>query len=303
MVLFIISIAFLIISVGWFLLGPSEINFNNSYPSKPLSVKKPVGFVLLFFAIILLGLSMFVAVQPKQVGVVTNFGRISDTTLSAGPHIKAPWSKVTQIDATVQTDEYHGDSCITVVLADKNTACVSATNRWAVDKENAHNVFADFRSSDPTESLRDAVVSTQFKAAVNDVFGSYDATQEDKPDYAGMARQIEDKMVAATGGLIDMESVNDSVTISYIKPSDKLQAKIENIQAQEAKTRIAEEALATAKKQAEANKALSDSISNDPNVLVAQCIEGLLEGSITNQPGFSCWPGGGSGVVIPGVTD
>lgn len=297
---FVLAVILILSGAFWLGFAPSKVTRTepgrygkedkvHSYPVKRY------GTVFLFLGLVCLFFSTFTTVEAKQVGVKSTFGKVSDDTLSAGPHFKLPWAKVTEIDATVQTDEYRGDGCITVVLSDKNTACISATNRWSVNDENANDVYAEFRTDDPTLSLRDAVVSTQFKAAVNDVFGSYDATQEGKPDYDGLAAQVTSKLDGKTDGLVDIKAV----TISYIKPSEKLQTKIEAIQAQEAKTRIATEALATAEKQAAANRALSESVSNDPNVLVAQCFEGLVNGDFTAPAGFSCWPGGGGSVVVP----
>lgn len=256
---------------------------------------KLYGLIPLVIAGIILAFACTVQVPAKQVGVVTEFGKPQEGTLDSGLHLKAPWQGVTEIDATIQTDEYHGESAITVVLADKNTASISATIRWSVNEENANEVYADFRSDNPTESLRDAVVSTQFKAAVNAAFGNYDATQEAAPDYDALAGSVETAMLAKTKGLVD---IND-ITISYIKPSEKLQAKIEAIQAQEARTRIAAEAIETARKEAEANRILSESISNDPNVLVSKCLDLMADGSIVAPAGFQCWNSNSSSVVIP----
>lgn len=292
---FICAIVLFVIFLGWLAFAPRRLTIDAGTSYEKNVPFKLYAVIPLVLALVFLFFSMFTTVEAKQVGVQTTFGKVHESTLGAGPHLKAPWTKVTEIDSTIQTDEYKGDSCITVVLSDKNTACISATDRWSVNDENAGDVYAEFRTDDPTGSLRDAVVSTQFKAAVNDVFGGYDATQEKRPDYDGLAEEVLAKMEPKTRGLIDIESI----TISYIKPSEKLQTKIETIQAQEAKTRIATEAYQTALKQADANRALSESVSNDPNVLVAQCIDGLINGDFTAPAGFSCWPGGGSGVVIP----
>lgn len=258
---------------------------------------RPAAFIPAGILALMLALTTWTTVEAKQVGVVTTFGKTGDDTLKSGFHGKLPWQSVTQIDATIQTDEYRGDDCITVILADKNTACISATNRWSVNDENANDVYAEFRSDDPTKSLRDAVVSTQFKAAVNSVFGGFDATAEGESDYVGLAEQVKTLMLTNTKGLVDI----DSVTISYIKPGEKLQNKIEAIQAQEAQTTIANEKIETARKEATANGILSDSISNDPNVLVSKCLDLIADGSLVPPAGFTCWPGGGSAVVIPGT--
>lgn len=266
----------------------------------PVHAPRTIGFVPLVLALIVAVFSMTTMVQAKQVGVLTTFGKPAERTLSSGLHFKAPWQKVTAIDATIQTDEYHGDTGIQVRLSDGNTAKVSATVRWSVSEENANDVYADFRSDDPTESLRDAVVSTQFKAAMNSVFATFDpltlADSENAVDYNALADEVTRVMLTRTNDLVNIESV----TISLLSLDQKSQAKIDALIGEVAKTNIAKQAQATAEARAEANRILSESISNDPNVLVAQCFDLLAEGDFQPPAGFSCWPGGNGGVVIPG---
>lgn len=268
-----------------------------------LSFGKPraAGLAPIVVALVALLVASVTSVQAKQVGVVTTFGKPSDHTLSSGLHFKAPWQKVTEIDATIQTDEYHGDSGIEVRLSDGNAATISATIRWSVSAENASKVYADFRSDDPTKSLRDAVVSTQFKAATNSVFAGFDpltlaGATGTKPDYPALAAEIATVMLRQTKSLVDIESI----TISLVKLDKDSQKKIDDYITEVSKTRIAEQAQKTAEAQAKANEILSKSISNDPNVLVSKCLDLLAEGY--NAPaGFTCWPGASGGVVIPGT--
>lgn len=253
----------------------------------------------LFLSVVIVVLSSMTMVEAKQVGVVTAFGKPQDDTLSSGLHWKKPWEKVTEIDATIQTDEYHGDRGIQVRLSDGNTATISATIRWSVSEENANRVYADFRSDDPTKSLRDAVVSTQFKAAMNSTFAAFDpisltGASGTAPDYNALAEKVETAMLAKTNDLVSLESI----TISLIALDGASQKKIDDYVGEVAKTKIAEQAQRTAKAQAEANRILSQSISNDPNVLVSKCFDLLAEG-YDAPAGFSCWPGGNGAVVVP----
>lgn len=254
-----------------------------------------LALIPVVIALVILAFSTTAVVEAKTVGVKTSFGKVTGTA-SPGLVMKAPWTKVTAIDATIQTDEYKGDDCITVILADKNTACISATNRWSVSRENAEAVYADFRSDDPTKSLRDAVVSTQFKAAAFDVFSKYDATTPEAADTEALAAAVKERMLENTDDLVNVSQV----TISYIKLGEKAQGKIDAYQSQVAQTRIAKEKKATAGEEAAANKILSESISNDPNVLVSKCLDLIADGDFKPPAGFTCWPGGGTGVVIPG---
>ena len=96
----------------------------------------------------------------------------------------------------------------------------------------------------------------------------------------------------------------ESITISYMQLSENTQKKLDDYVAAIGETRIAEQKQQTAAAQAEANGLLSSSVSNNPNVLVSKCLDTLaesMEKGYQLPAGFSCWPGGGTGVVIPGT--
>lgn len=291
-----ITLAVLIaIGIAWLAIGPTIDKGTRDEFSLRL-----FGLIPLVIALVWLLFACTVIVQAKQVGVVTTLGKPSDSTLSSGFHVKAPWQKVTSIDATIQTDEYHGDKAVQVRLQDGNTAAISTTIRWSVSAKNANDVYADFRSDDPTKSLRDAVVSTQFKAALNGVFAGFDplslaGSDNEGPDYNALAAAVEDVMLTRTDELVTVRSV----TISLVTLDEKSQRRVDEYIGEVAKTRVAKQAQETAAEQAKANRLLSESISNDPNVLVAKCFDLLADG-FKPPAGFTCWPGGGTGVVIPG---
>ena len=90
-----------------------------------------------------------------------------------------------------------------------------------------------------------------------------------------------------------------SVFTPIIHHDDQTQLKINQYQAAKADTRIALQKVQTAKNDALANKTLASSVSHDPNVLVSKCLD-LVKSGINLPAGFTCWPGGGNGVVIPG---
>lgn len=253
-----------------------------------------IGGIIMFFA-------CSAIIEAKQVGVVKTFGDVHEETMSPGWNWKGPFDKVTEIDATTQTDEYKGDSAIQVRLKDGNTAEIYTTVRWSISEEKANLVYSEFRSDDPTDSLRKAMVSTQFKAAANAEFAGFDPLAlagidgSEAPDYKALADAIKTRMETETEGLVNVRSV----TVSLIKLDKRSQKHLDDYVAQVAKTRTAIEAKTTASKQAEANKELADSISKDPNVLVARCLDLIESGDLKPPAGFTCWPGGGTGVVIP----
>lgn len=260
-------------------------------------------------ALVLLGIAgivMFFAcsaiVEAKQVGVVSRYGKVHEQTMSPGWNWKTPFDKVTEIDATTQTDEYKGKDAIQVRLKDGNTAEVYTTVRWSISPENASKVYSEFRSDDPTDSLRKAMVSTQFKAAANAEFASFDplslaGIEGATPDYKALAEGVQTRLEDETEGLVKVRSV----TVSLIKLDKRSQKNLDEYVAQVAKTRVAKEAKETAIAQAEANRELASSIAKDPNVLVNKCLDTVAEAIASGASlpaGYNCL-GNGSAVVVP----
>lgn len=280
-----------------------------SSTSTSTSTRKPLRLLgvvpIVIGGLILIG-STVVQVHAKEIGVVTAFGRPTGE-IGAGLHLKWPWQSVTKINETIFTDTYADNAALPVRLGDGNTASVSATIRWHVDPTAADYIYANYRSDNPAESLRDAVVDTQFKAAVNQVFSSYNPTANINalsfsPNYEAMGKAITTSMIdrvkdASGEPLV----VLDGVTVAGIQYSQATEQRINSIVAQAAKTEQAIQAEQTARAQAKANQLLAASL-RDPAVLVSKCLDELASGAFTPPAGFSCWPGSGSGVVIPSAT-
>jgi hypothetical protein len=90
----------------------------------------------------------------------------------------------------------------------------------------------------------------------------------------------------------------DTITISYFSFADSTQATIDNFIEAVGETRITAQGKETAREQKEINDLLAQSVSDDPNVLVAKCLN-LIEQNVFDPPaGFSCWPGGGQGSLV-----
>lgn len=285
----------------------------HTYAAGPAQGRK-LAVVPLLASVVLLALSCTTIIQAKNVGVLTTFGKPT-RSLNAGLHLKAPWQKVTELDGTKITNKYAGDQRIEVRIGDGTTAAVETAIRWSIVAEKADEIYADYRSDDVNTNVREALVETVFTNAINAVFGQYNPTADlvavdpnaEKrlnfvPDYDGLAAEVTESMkerVAASGGYVQIEFV----TISGISLSPETQKKINEFQAEVARTQVALQAERTNRAQAAANKALSDSVSNNPNVLVSRCLDTLQAMVESQQPvpaGFTCWPGDGADLVLPG---
>lgn len=245
--------------------------------------------------VLLLGLSSLTMVGTKTVGVVTSFGKPSGTPMTSGLHVKAPWAKVHKFDAAVQVDKYSGDDCVGVRMAGQTTACVSAVVTWRIVPSQANSLYQDYKDFD---RVQQTLVANNTTATLSKVFASYNPLQQVSdghaisatPDVSGYAQSVKTVLQSAVGSSIEVVSV----TTPYIKYDSTTQDRVNDLQAEVANTRVAEQKKLTAQAEAAANRTLSASVSHDPNVLVSKCLDLLSSvaqagGSLPN--GFTCWPG------------
>ncbi|EFC78999.1 SPFH domain-containing protein [Parafrankia sp. EUN1f] len=264
-----------------------------------------LGVAVLFagLAVLFTVLSSVTSVSTKKVGIVTSFGRPTGTVLSNGLHGKLPWQKVTPFDAAIQTDSYAPEPSgsdregneIVVRTASQSTAYVSASARWRINPGSADDLFVDYRGFD---NVRASLVTRDLRAAMNDVFSTYNPLGGDAvPSYDNLSKQVTKALSARVGAPVEVQSV----VISHVAFDKTTQDRINALQGEVAQTRIATQREATAAAEAKANETLSASVSQDPNVLVSQCMT-LLRAAVDKgqqlPAGFSCWPGAGAEFAV-----
>jgi regulator of protease activity HflC (stomatin/prohibitin superfamily) len=315
MSVFVLSV--LLVVGGFSLLAVRLPSSQHTTPGRRLP--RVVTVVMVALGVVLLASSCVTTVGTKDVGVVTTFGRPTGRDLENGLHLKAPWQRVTEMDGAIQPDEYTGGSCIPVRIGDSSTACASITIRWRIVPLEASVLYQNYRSNNVNETIKRSLVETQLKAALNEVLGAFnplanvnvaansssDNTQiSAAPDLDKFSTDIVASMNRRLAAINDGKPQIDikSVTLSFLELSETTQAKINGYQAEVGNTRIAEQQGKTAAAQAAANRALAASVSKDPNVLVSKCLDTLEEMVKNKMPppaGFSCWPAGGSALVLP----
>lgn len=279
-------------------------------PSDPIRASDVLpwmrGVCLFFigFTGLLLFASSYTVVSTKNVGIETSFGRPVDS-LSNGFHLIAPWDKVTEIDAAIQTDSHvkegNSNNCISVRIAHQAVACVDASIRWRIEDGAADALFQNYRDF---SNIRESLVTRELNAALNNAFEAYDplAVDENGNSTAISLNDLSANVTKQMQGEIGKQVNVLSVIIPVVHFDGDTQNRVNALQAQIAQTRIAQQAEKTAADQAEANRQLSSSVSNDPNVLVSKCYDLVNEMIAKSQPvpiGFSCWPGSSSAVVVP----
>ena len=210
-------------------------------------------------------------VPPRTVGVKVALGKPVGS-VGNGFHFKAPWTNVEKMDASIQNDVYNGDKTITVRLGNNTEAEADASIRWQLKQDNIEQLFLDYKTFD---NIRDNLVTRNFRAAMNEAFASYDplATVEsannsdaDK-DLPGIAEKVKDALQSKLGDDI----IIHEVTIPLVNFDEATQNRINELQAETARTRIANQKQETADAEAKANKILEDSVT--PEVLSSKCLD------------------------------
>jgi hypothetical protein len=281
-----------------------------------------VGWVWLGLAVLFLIMNSVTQVHAKEVGVGVQFGK-PVAEYDAGLHLKPFWYSVTKINGTVYTDSYGTtgaeNKAIPVRLGDGNPAWASVTMRWHINPDAVDYIYATYRSNDPAGQLRDAVVDTQLQAVVNNVFSTFNPTSvvqninvknpldavkqlNFSPPYSEMATQINDQMNQAVKDADGLPLiVIDKVTVSGIAYSSGTENRIASLTQQAAQTQRNVLLQTTNQALSTANGKLKNSLSGEDGVrvLVQQCLQDLAEGKFVPPAGFSCWPGSGSGVIVP----
>lgn len=279
-----------------------------SYVRTPRLISLIVGIVAAVLVVIIGYFSTFTIVPTKDIGVLTTFGAPSGS-LPNGAHFKMPWQDVTLMDGAVQTDTHNkadkAEDCIKVRIAHQIVACANVYVKWQVKESSVDTLFQNYREFD---NIRDSLVTKNLQSVLNGVFESYDPLAVDPktgnssaPELSILSQESLAKLKMAVGDQLDVKEL--SVTV--MNYDDATQRKINDLQGQVAQTRIAEQAIQTAQKQADANAKLAASVSHDPNVLVSKCYDLMGEMVAKGQQlpaGFSCWPGSGSAVVVPQAT-
>lgn len=270
------------------------------------------GFVAGVLSLVAFGFSFTTMVPTQQVGIPVTFGK-PGTPMSNGLHLKAPWTNVALMDATVQIDNNLGDERTEIRLKNQSTAYVQNSVRWRIKPESAAQLYMAHRQF---ENIGPALQEQELAAAMNQALADYnplaqakaaatgDATDTAKAkDFDELAQQVKKRMEESIGDRL----IIDSVIITKIDFDEKTQSRIDAYQVEIGNTRIAEQRKETAKAEADANKTLADSVSKDPNVLVSKCLDTLasiVEKGQQVPVGFSCWPGGqgADGVIVDGTT-
>lgn len=263
--------------------------------------------VALAVTVLVMLIASFNSVGTQNIGVVVSFGRPAGE-LDNGVHWVAPWKSVVQIDGAIQTQTFENNSCVQVRIGEQQTACADVILRWRIEPSAADELFRNYHGgASVIADVSGSLVHPDFVAALNASLDTYNPVAATaaapgtaaNPHLSVISDQVAGQMRGDLKGQIDVLSV----VIPRLVYQGSVQDRINQEDQQVAQTIIAQEAIKTAQAQAQANQTLSQSVSRNPYVLVAQCmnvLEALQKSGATIPTGFTCWPGGSNVSLLAG---
>lgn len=284
------------IVVSLIVAGVAALGWLATREEKARTRRRTVVIGALSAAVLFFLLGCFTVVGTRQIAIVTTFGRPTGVSLNNGFHGKWPWQMTHQMDGAVQIDKYvkdgNHDERIMVRLGNQSTAWADVSIRWQLKQHAAPELFQQYKTFD---NVRVNLIERNLSVALNEVFAAFNPLDPQNLDVSplpNLAKRAADLMRKDVGGQVDIFDINVP-TIQYDQGTED---KINQLNQQRAQTSIAVESQRTAEAQAKANEILSRSISNDPNVVVQNCITAAISKGISP---LGCWPGTTAMPTVP----
>lgn len=266
-------IVFVIIAIGLFLTA-SRKRGRTSGDEIPGYAFGVAGGIALVIAAIMFGLNFFTKVPANSVGIVTAFGKPVGT-VSSGLQFLDPWESVDTFSTRVQITErlqaanqgdQSGNDCVEVNLNGGASACADMTIRYVINPEDAVALwqrYGDFNT------VRDSLLRSATNNAAKIVFGKF------KPQDAISGAALPQITTQMTNELKN-QLADSGLTLVAVAPgqlhlSENVQNQINEILNAQTNATVAQQNLAVSQAQAQANQALTNSLS--PQILAEDCFK------------------------------
>lgn len=243
------------------------------------------------FAGIVLLLGSFTVVGTRQVGIETSFGKPTGRTFGNGIHFKAPWAKVTEMDAAIQNDVYQGEHRIAVRLGNNSTAAADVNIRWNINQDAADELFQQYKTFD---NVRSNLIERNLRTALNEAFTKFDPLAvpkegQQRVDLNSVTLDSLNLMRQKSGTQVDILDLS----IPIIDYDDQTEGRINAINGAIADTtRATQEAKTAAQRRLAAEELARQPVPN-LQIAIAACVNKMAE---TGQS-LNCFPLGTN--VVP----
>ena len=292
MVFFLIGVLSVIVGTICIIYAANKCR-RGAYPQQ-----KKVALAIAAIAILVgvggISMDCITTIPTGHTGIVTTFGRVEDYNFDAGMHIKAPWQQVVKMDNRIQKGTLEM-SCFSSDFQEVDTVY---TINYQINKKNAQTIYSTIG-----QDYYEKIILHHIEESVKNVIRQYDAealienrdklSMQIKDDLTAKLASYNIEVVATSVENLDFSDLfTAAVEAKQVAAQEKLKAEIQqeqaNIEAKAAAERaviaaeaqkekaileaeaaaeskkIEADALAYAgEKEAEANKKISESLTNE----------------------------------------
>ena len=238
--------------------------------------KKPAAIVGAALAVVLCVVACFQTVPAGHTGVVTTFGRVENYTLDSGAHFVAPWKAVVRMDNRVQKQTLE----LPCFSSDIQEVNIRYTVNYQISKADAMTLYStvgiSYYDTVIAPNIAESVKVAVARYTAEDLVGMRDAlAAEIQKILAGKLEAYHIELVGTSIENMDFTDVfTNAVEAKQVAQQNKLRAQTEaeqRVVESEAEARIrrieadaaAYEVLARAEAEAEANRKISESLTQN----------------------------------------
>ncbi len=251
------------------------------------------GLGLILFAVLTAFLFFTATVETGNVGVITNFGKVTGAVLDSGWHLVGPVDHVTEISIrtiTTQTDA-------TCFSSDLQAVNITLAVQTRITKENATDIYKNYGTeymSQASPKILDALKAETAKYEAAQIIANRDKIRSEALKAAQQRLQgfveVQDLSIVNVAFSQEYEKAIESKQVAQQRAE---QAKYELQQAQVE----AEKKVASAKGEAEAIQIRGDALAKNPAVIELELInkwDGKAPDSLVTSGG-----GGAASIILP----
>ncbi|MBQ2617963.1 MAG: prohibitin family protein [Oscillospiraceae bacterium] len=238
--------------------------------------KKPAAIIGAALAVVLCVVACFQTVPAGHTGVVTAFGRVENYTLDSGAHFVAPWKAVVRMDNRVQKQTLE----LPCFSSDIQEVNIRYTVNYQISKADAMTLYStvgiSYYDTVIAPNIAESVKVAVARYTAEDLVGMRDAlAAEIQKILAGKLEAYHIELVGTSIENMDFTDVfTNAVEAKQVAQQNKLRAQTEaeqRVVESEAEARIrrieadaaAYEVLARAEAEAEANRKISESLTQN----------------------------------------
>lgn len=250
------------------------------------------GFVV---AIVFIALASCAVIPTGYTGIVTTFGKVSNTTLDAGINWIAPWQSVVKMDNRVQKQTLNLQ-CFSSDIQEVN---INFTINYQIDKTNAMTIYqtigTDYFNVIIAPNVTETTKTVLAKYTAENLIGNREELSAQITSDLTAALAAYNIQVVSTA-IEDMDftdAFTDAVEAKQVAAQNKLQAEIEQEQKTMEQNAAAERAVIDANAAAEVAKIQADAAeyAGQKEAAKNKAISESLTGELINYYYIQQWNG------------